>query len=519
MRPVNSGRRQGTSGRRITVSRNTTGSRTDRLSRRRAGRTRTALGLLAVAVLLSGCAGRSVGGVAKAVDEVDPGTVAGLAVTNDDTVPSGQRDGVGEAALAVDNADHGETDKLAINAVADLYDYWTEQLPNGFDGQRFEPLRRLVSYDSSGRNIEVCRTGTAGQVNAFYCSTDDSIAWDRGELLPRLSEMFGPMAVVAVLAHEMGHAVQFRLGEKSNVNQSTPTIVKEQQADCYAGGFFRWIADGKSKRFQISTGEGLNRVLATMVFIKDPPGTEFTKQGAHGLAFDRVFAFQAGFIEGPTRCAKMDVDDIKKRITEKSFAPDDQNQGNVPINGDNIKLLEESLKLTFKESGAAPPQIKNNGSKCANGKSTSPVTYCPDENVVAIDLRKLGEIGKVPRRANQPLGSSKAIGDFAAFAEIASRYTLSVQKAVGLSLDNEKAGLRTACLTGGWAAVANNDNSQDDELRLSPGDLDEAIAEMLGSQSLIAADVNGRPAQAGFARVEAFRVGYANAKDCTSRFG
>ena len=65
----------------------------------------------------------------------------------------------------------------------------------------------------------------------------------------------------------MGHAVQFRLG---SVNPATPTIIKEQQADCYAGNFFRYVADGKAKHFTLNTGEGLNKILATMFFIRDP---------------------------------------------------------------------------------------------------------------------------------------------------------------------------------------------------------------------------------------------------------
>ena len=88
-----------------------------------------------------------------------------------------------------------------------------------------------------------------------------------------LTDMFGPMSVVGVLAHEMGHAVQFRLGEKSNMNQTTPTIVREQQADCYMGNFMRWVAEGKSKHFQLNTGEGLNDILATVFFIRDPAGS------------------------------------------------------------------------------------------------------------------------------------------------------------------------------------------------------------------------------------------------------
>src|SRR3954454_2598291 len=148
------------------------------------------------------------------------------------------------------------------------------------------------------------------------------------------------MSVVTVLAHETGHAVQFKLGAKSGITQATKTIVKEQQADCYAGAFFRWIADGKSKRFQISTGEGLNRIMATMFFIRDPVGTDANKPGAHGLAWDRVYAFQAGFGDGPKRCAKIDQAEIDSRIKEQDYAEDDKLRGNVPIDDNHLKEIK-----------------------------------------------------------------------------------------------------------------------------------------------------------------------------------
>jgi predicted metalloprotease len=474
-----------------------------------------AIGLAAVVVMLSGCA-VTVAGIPRAEGEIDAGTVAGLPVTDDAQVRSGRKENAPAPGLQAENADNGPMDQLALGALADLYEYWGERMPADFE-QKFTPLGRLVSYDSKGKQLKLCQTSTAGLINAFYCSLDDSIAWDRGVLLPELSKQFGELSVVTVLAHEVGHAVQFKLGSKSNITQATKTIIKEQQADCYAGGFFRWIADGKSKRFQISTGEGLNKVLATMFFIRDPAGTDPNKQGAHGLAFDRVFGFQAGFTEGPKRCARMDQGEIDKRISEQKFAQNDTGRGNVPIDEKHLRLLKISLDEAFKQSGAAPPELKENGSKCARGNSTEPAAYCPDDNSVVFDRAKLAELGKPPKRG-EPGDDGVGIGDFAAFAELASRYTMSVQKAVGLKLDDEKAGLRTACLTGAWASVSLNPTGQGNTLRLSPGDLDEAVAEMLMGKSLIAADVNGKPAKAGFARVEAFRIGYINPKECTARF-
>jgi hypothetical protein len=98
----------------------------------------------------------------------------------------------------------------------------------------------------------------------------------------------------------------------------------------------------------------------------------------------------------------------------------------------------------------------------------------------------------VDRQAEFDGKDAGGMGDFAAFSEIASRYAMGIQKGVGASIDDPNAGLRTACLVGAWAAVTNRPG----KLRLFPGDLDEAIADLLQPNSLISADVNGkRPGQ------------------------
>ncbi|SDC61039.1 neutral zinc metallopeptidase [Actinokineospora iranica] len=489
-------------------------------------RMRVAATLVAAGALIGqvgGCAGQPVEGRARGVGDIDAGTAAGIPVNNDG--PSGPKQGVPDATLTVENADNGEMDRLAINALADIYEYWGERMPADFDGQEFEPIKRLASYDSGGKAITLCGQSTADLVNAFYCGADDSIAWDRGVLLPMLNKQFGPMSVVAVLAHEMGHAVQFRLGAKSNISQATPTIVKEQQADCYTGGFFRWVAEGKSKHFDINTGKGLNHVLATMFFIRDPAGLSASKQGAHGLAFDRVFAFQAGFSEGPTRCARMTPDEINSRIVEKEREEEEMENsknGDVKFTDSRIRdLLGKSLNAAFRDAKAQQPKISYNGAGCASGNSTPPVSFCADQHVVAVDRDEMQKIATAPKRGQEPGVDGAGIGDFAAFAEIASRYSLAIQKSLNAPLEGDKAGLRTACLTGAWAKFAENDRAAANEetLRLAVGDLDEAVAELLQDNSLIAADINGKQVPSGFARVEAFRIGYfEGGKGCTSHF-
>lgn len=485
---------------------------------------RVGLTLAAVAVMVAqigGCSKQTVPGKASAMSDINTSDAGGLPV--DDSGPTGPKEGVPDADLQVEGTTGSEEDRIATNAVADLYDYWDEQLPKLFN-EKFTHIQRLISYDSNGEAVTVCGESTAGFVNAFYCggNGEDAIAWDRGVLLPGLTKMFGPMSVVGVLAHEMGHAVQFRLGEKSSMSANTPTIVREQQADCYMGNFMRWVADKKSKHFQLNTGQGLNDILATVFFIRDPAGLDHKTEGAHGLAFDRVYAFQEGFRNDPRRCAKMDGDEIDKRITEQERnKADEKVGGNAPIEKQTLDLLQDSLDEAFKDNGADQPKITENGSKCEKGDSTSPATYCPDENIVGIDTEKLKKIAKPPAKGAEPGADGGGIGDFAAFAEIASRYTLAIQKQIGADLTDENAGLRTACLTGAWTAftVDKNPNQEDKQLHLAVGDLDEAVAELLQDDSLIAADIAGKQVKSGFARVEAFRRGYMEGSTpCTEDF-
>ena len=60
----------------------------------------------------------------------------------------------------------------------------------------------------------------------------------------------------------------------------TSSIVREQQADCYAGTVFRWVAEGNAPHFQLAIGPGLNQILATLFFIRDAAGTGFDAKGA-----------------------------------------------------------------------------------------------------------------------------------------------------------------------------------------------------------------------------------------------
>lgn len=463
---------------------------------------RTTIAITALLCLAAAGCARPIPGVPTTEGGASTTTVAGLPATNG---PSGPRPGVADANIPVKHGTGGPMDTLAANAVADIQTYWKQVFPDAFDGKKFRPVSRLMSYDSRGGGVKLCKQNTKGLANAFYCASSDTVAWDRGELLPQLSNSFGPMAVVTILAHEMGHAVQHRAG---TVSAKAPTIVLEQQADCFTGAFFRHVAVGDAEHFRISTGEGLNKVMGVLNYIRDTPGkTGFSGPRAHGSAFDRISAFQFGFDRGPERCAEMTADSVRKRTTQFRFWKQPQ-ETDLPIDHESLRAVTRSLRLVFSETGAAPPKIRTEPTPCPGREATSPASYCPKTNTVSLDMSKLRELAKPPESGTGRSG----YGDFAAYAQVASRYVLSVQHAAGLRLDDEAAGLRTACLVGAWSGLLVEDpigrRNPVGKLRVAPGDVDEGVAALLGADSLIAADVRGDQVPAGFARVEAFRIGF-----------
>jgi predicted metalloprotease len=484
---------------------------------RRAAHGRWIVAVLVVAALCAGCSGPEITGSASPSGANDPNSVGGLPVTNG---PSGLRPNAPPARLAVQGTNHGQIDQLAVAALSDVLDYWSQAMPQNF-GKAFTNPKKLISYDSTTDNFTDCGQSINSVENAFYCPSQDTVSWDRGVLLPQLVQQFGQLAVVLVFAHEMGHFVQFHIG---SVTATTDTIIKEQQADCYAGAFMRWTAEGNAPHFQLSTGDGLDRVMATMLLFRDPMGSADTGPQAHGTAFDRITAFQYGFEAGPQRCNKINAQEIRQRVTELGFAnkAQAQNNNNLPVDDQTLAYLQTSLNDSFTTSASfkQPTITGNGGGSCGDGTgSTPPASYCVTTNVVSIDQAALQQIATPPQNGTLGTGTS-GIGDFAAFAEIASRYVLAVQRQNKLPITAANAGLRTACLTGAWAGIARHGTSDpNNKLRLGSDDLDKAIAEMLSGNSLIAADANGHVVPAGFVRIEAFRVGFLRgAKTCTTQY-
>ncbi|MDT5327494.1 MAG: hypothetical protein QOF25_4646 [Mycobacterium sp.] len=352
-------------------------------------------------LLIAGCSSVTEG---RAVSTLyDPFRAGGLPAEDG---ASGVRDDAPEPTGDVQDTDGGDIDRLTLLAVNDVADFWEQNYIASLDGS-FEPIERLVSYDSEDPSSPaVCGTETYDEPNAFYCPSRQIMAWDRSVMVPTGREFFGDVSIAALMAHEYGHAVQHMAGI---VDDSTTVIVSEQQADCFAGTYIRWVAEGRSPRFSLSTGDGLNHVLAAAITLRDPilgpQDSEMLEEG-HGTALDRVSAFQMGFVSGASECAKIDLAEIEERRGDIPMAlPLDQagdvQSGEVPIDEDTLDTLMEALGEVYQPSEA--PTLSYDTESCANAQPSPPVSYCPDTNTLSVDLPSLQQLGEAADESNNVL--------------------------------------------------------------------------------------------------------------------
>lgn len=341
--------------------------------RRRAG-TVAVLGL--ICAVTAGCTSTVLAGRPASMLD-DPDRVGGLPANDG---PNGVRSKAPAPTGAARGSDGGAEDHLAVTAINDIQDFWSTAYPDFFAGP-FTPVSALIFYDSTDPSSPgICGSRTTYRVvNASYCLLDDSVSWDRGSLIPKARTFFGDVAVAGLLAHELGHAVQNRAHLVRRL--LTRTIVKEQQADCFAGVYLRWVADGHSPRFTMNTTDGLDHVLAGGITLRDPVDEPEFARDAHGSALDRVGAFQEGFDGDPSTCAAIDMKEVDRRRTGLPkallFYPvGDSEAGETPIDGDSLTALMQTLGQIF-QPGSAPTLTVGGDGTCADARPSPPASYCP----------------------------------------------------------------------------------------------------------------------------------------------
>jgi predicted metalloprotease len=450
---------------------------------------RRALPAAVVGVLLTGCASTVVGTASPGPGEPTDVTAGEFTIT-----------GVSDDPI----------DQFARNALTDLNTFWSQEYPKFFDGE-WQPLQGGYfsvdstaidpsAYPSDGIGCDAAPTvpdAVAG--NAFYDPKCDLIAYDRA-LLKELSTDYGRFLVPVVMAHEFGHAMQGRFGFAS----SGRSIQDETQADCFAGAWTRWVADGKSQHVALRVPE-LDQVVRGFLLLRDDVGSDPNATQAHGSYFDRVSAYYEGFDGGVGACR----DDFgpDRLYTASTFRNDQEYASGGNADYAQIvdwigKTLPDFWSRVFPQafgSDFQAPSIKgfdHTAPQCGDmGTENRDLGYCESDATVYFDETDLA----------QP--ALKDIGDFAVATAMSLPYALAVRSQAHLS-DNDGAATRSAvCLTGWYEAQWYNDAFTDVvDATISPGDIDEAVQFLLtyGVDSHVFPNVGA----SGFQLVGAFRAGF-----------
>jgi len=387
---------------------------------------------------------------------------------------------------------------VVTRSLQDIERYWTATFPTISNGEPFKPVQGGYHPYTQTDPPPSCG-GEPGvyQPNAFYCPTGDYIAWDSETLIPQLRTDFGELLVGVVMAHEYGHAIQARLGVTDQ-----PTVVLEQQADCFAGA---WLADAladRSTAFKDIAPAQLDRTIAGVLLLRDRPGTSATAPEAHGNAFDRIRALQDGVQNGATKCTGYRADNLP--VTEVPFTRNDDaaTGGNLPYDEAVDTLSQDAAAYwarTYPQLTGQPwkplevkPFDTTSRPACSNPDATAngAAFYCPDGDYIAFDNEKLG-----PTLHQQ-------VGDNAVGILLGELYARAAQHRRGAATQDGPGQLAIDCLAGSWTYDLLHRTGQSPTTRLSPGDLDEAVAALLAfGRGTAGADPSA------FDRIAAYRKG------------
>ncbi len=399
-----------------------------------------------------------------------------------------------------------EADRLARNALTDLDTFWSQAYPEYF-GEEYQPITGGYfsvdstaidesAYPETGIGCERAPTDpeeVAG--NAFFDPNCDVVAYDRA-LLQQLGDENGRFLGPAVMAHEIGHAMQGRFGFADSA------IVVETQADCLAGAFTRWVVDGNAEHTTLRVAE-LDQVVLGVIGLRDPVGFDPDDQRAHGSGFDRMSAFYAGYEGGVGTCRDEFTEDRLFTATEFTTEEELESGGNLPA--DEIGALVATTLPAFYQTvfpgldaqftEPAVETFQGDAPECGDmGAENRDLGYCEADGTVYLD----GEL----------LGSAyDGIGDFAVAAAISVAYAQAARAQLGLPIDDATAISSAVCLTG-WYTARFWTGDFEQVGSLSPGDVDEAAIFLLtyGQEEGVFPNTD----LSGFEMVDAFRDGFLN---------
>jgi predicted metalloprotease len=177
-----------------------------------------------------------------------------------------------------------ETEKAAVSVVDGFWKRHYREL----SGRTY--LSPKVSGGYRGNEGPTCAGQPSVPFNAFYCRTNDTLAWDEN-LMATGYRQIGDSWVYLIIAHEWGHAIQARL------RRGLTALSVELQADCLAGATLQGAADDGLVKVEPGDAEELRRTLAAAA-----DSYPWTNRRDHGDAQQRIAAFNTGARNGLKSC-------------------------------------------------------------------------------------------------------------------------------------------------------------------------------------------------------------------------
>ncbi|MBP5374868.1 MAG: neutral zinc metallopeptidase [Bacteroidaceae bacterium] len=203
-------------------------------------------------------------------------------------------------------AEEQELASFAKKVLASTEDVWTEEFKKM--GKTYEPPT-LVFFSGS---VQSGCGGASASTGPFYCSADQCVYIDLSFFTSMKSSLGadGDFAYAYVIAHEVGHHVQYLLGNlgkahaqmaKLSQNEANKVSVQiELQADCFAGVWayheqqmFGSLEDGDLEE-AISTAQ----VIGDDYLQKKAQGYVVPESFNHGTSQQRMKWFKRGFTTG-----------------------------------------------------------------------------------------------------------------------------------------------------------------------------------------------------------------------------
>ena len=199
--------------------------------------------------------------------------------------------------------------------------------------------------------------------------------------------------------------------------------------------------------------EDIRTGLIALVAVADPIGTSVLEPGGHGAAFDRIGAFQEGFIGGIDSCVGLIEKPLPLLPNEFARGSNDHlKNGNARFgwgSGEIMELLSGDLSVFW------PAQVDTAGATMTpltvRGVADPSTDNCDDPETMA-------HFGAVYCAATNEVLFDEGLGrvlyddygDFAVGYVIGLAWAEAAQSALGSPLEGEPRALASDCMVGAW---------------------------------------------------------------------